>query len=79
MQLDSLDEVSDSLHSSPPRKYLRFSLDNNIGVANVESENSIKAEVSHLVSRLRNFNKFVARLLFFLNCSSFVLELFSLI
>jgi len=50
VQLDSLDEVSDSLHSSPSRKYLRLSLDDNIGVANVETENSLKAEVSHLVS-----------------------------
>ncbi|KAG7536782.1 Zinc finger CCHC-type [Arabidopsis suecica] len=44
VQLDSLDEVSDSLHSSPPRRYLRLSLDNNIGVANFETENSFKAE-----------------------------------
>jgi 5'-3' exoribonuclease 2 len=44
VQLDSLDEVSDSLHSSPSRKYLRLSLDDNIGVANVETENSLKAE-----------------------------------
>lgn len=41
---------SASLHSSPPRKFLRVSLDDNVGVANVETENSNKAEVSHLVS-----------------------------
>lgn len=50
VQPDSLVEESDSLHSSPPQKYLRLSLDDNIGVANVETDNSIKAEVSHLVS-----------------------------
>ncbi|EOA12369.1 hypothetical protein CARUB_v10025807mg [Capsella rubella] len=43
VQLDCLDEVSDSLHS-PPNKYLRLSLDDNIGVANVETENRIKTE-----------------------------------
>ncbi|XP_010442174.1 PREDICTED: 5'-3' exoribonuclease 2 [Camelina sativa] len=44
VQLDSVDEVSDSLHSSPPKKYLRLSSDDNIGVTNVKTENSIKTE-----------------------------------
>lgn len=42
---------SASLHSSPPQKFLRVSLDDNVGVANVETENSNKEEeVSHLAS-----------------------------
>ncbi|XP_010494190.1 PREDICTED: 5'-3' exoribonuclease 2-like isoform X2 [Camelina sativa] len=44
VQLDAVDEVSDLLHSSPPKKYLRLSLDDNTGVTNVETENSIKTE-----------------------------------
>ncbi|KAL1206471.1 5'-3' exoribonuclease 2 [Cardamine amara subsp. amara] len=35
---------SASLDSSPPRKFLRVSLDDNVGVANVETESSNKAE-----------------------------------
>ncbi|KFK32919.1 hypothetical protein AALP_AA6G306200 [Arabis alpina] len=44
VQLDSPVEVSDSLHLSTPQKYLRLSLDDDISVVNVETENSIKAE-----------------------------------
>lgn len=47
MQLDSQVEESDSL---PPQKLLRLSMDDSVGVVDVETENSINEEVSHLVS-----------------------------
>lgn len=50
MQLDSQVEESDSLHALPPQKLLRLSMDDSVGVVDVETENSINEEVSHLVS-----------------------------
>ncbi|ESQ35377.1 hypothetical protein EUTSA_v10009553mg, partial [Eutrema salsugineum] len=44
VQLENLVGESDSLHALPPRKCLRLSSDDSIGVVKVETENSIKEE-----------------------------------
>uniref|UniRef100_A0A1J3D567 5'-3' exoribonuclease n=1 Tax=Noccaea caerulescens TaxID=107243 RepID=A0A1J3D567_NOCCA len=44
VQLDSQVEESDSLHALPPQKLLRLSMDDSVGVVDVETENSINEE-----------------------------------